>query len=141
MRTRTKLVPATTNNITTGIINLLLRDGHSASRINIGGNLEPAAIGGNSPIAKAAAILRASGYVVGHWKKSGSRLGVADVLACMKPSGSFLAIEVKNELTNDRASKEQLQFEHEVRRAGGDYWIVLSYEEFVARYNNSKWSF
>jgi hypothetical protein len=85
--------------------------------------------------------LKAMGYTVGRYQKSGARVGVADVLACMRPSGSFLAIEIKNELTKDKQSPDQKAFAEEITKAGGDYWIVTSYAEFVKRYESSRWSF
>lgn len=142
MPTKLRRVPATTNNITTGIINYLRKDGHSASRVNTQGNFEPAhPPGRNSPVAKAMFVLIGSGYSVGHWKTSGARVGVADIVCCMHPSGSFLAIEIKNSATNDKMSKEQQEYSEEIRKSGGDYWIVTSYAQFLELYNRSIWSF
>lgn len=139
---KTKKVPATTNNITTGIINLLLKDGHSASRVNVQASFDQVGvITWPQYLVKAIQIVRAAGYVIGRWRKSGARVGVADIVCCMYPSGSFLSIEIKNEATNDKMSKEQNEYSEEIRKAGGDYWIVISYAQFLELYNRSRWNY
>lgn len=59
----------------------------------------------------------------------------------MKPSGMFLAIEVKNQLTLDKMSPGQQQFANDIQAAGGEYWVVHSYQEFIDKYNRSGWSY
>lgn len=143
MRTRKIKVPATTNNITTGIINRLLVDGHSASRINIQGQFTPIPQGDVVYFNRSSlrAELSRKGLLIGRFQKSGARKGVADILCCMRPSGSFLAIEIKNALTEDKVRPDQLAYMEEIKKAGGDYWIVTSFDEFIQRYEASRWSY
>ena len=45
-----------------------------------------------------------------------------------------MGIEVKQ--ANGIQSDEQKVVEKNIREAGGEYWLVFSYEEFVDKFNN-----
>lgn len=131
MKKRIVRVPATTNNITTGIINLLLSEGHSASRIN------------TSPLFEVTG--KSGSTVSGYFRKSGARTGVSDIIACLQIRrygialgvGQFVAIEIKNTLTNDRPSPAQIEFAKEIQSTGGIYLTIGRYQEFVDWYDQS----
>lgn len=106
-------VPVTTNNITKAIINYLLSEGHSASRVNVQGQYDDK--------------LRV-------WRKSGARKGVLDIIGCIKPDGRFIAIDVK--VGDDKLSPEQSEFIMEIRRAGGIAFDVSSYKDFLFYYDH-----
>jgi hypothetical protein len=107
-RTKIVRVPGTTNNITKGIINYInARKDCFAFRVNNAGVYD-----------EAKKVYRKS-----------DRSGIADIIACLW--GEFVAIEVKNKTTRDRMSEAQKGFEAAVTDAGGWYFIVTDYEEFV----------
>lgn len=116
MKTTTRKVPATTNNITKAIVNFLRSKRHSASRVNVQGQYDP---------------------TLGEWKPSGSRKGYFDISACIKDSegvGRFVAIDIKK--GNDKLSKDQKEFIAEVKEAGGVAIEVSSYPDFLLWYDN-----
>ncbi len=120
-KTKIVRVPATTNNITKGIINYLNAKGHFAFRVNSGGVWDP----------------RTNEF------RRGRSAGVADILCCIKVEtteafgggfnyrGEFLAIEVKNGATKDRSRPAQRMFGEKLEAAGGDYTVARSYDQFV----------
>jgi hypothetical protein len=118
---KTKSVPATTNNITTGIINFLNSKGHLAIRINTSGIYDPVG-----------RIFR---------KPDPNNLGCPDILCCMKDtathSGYFVGIEIKNELTKDRMKEHQEKFHTRIKDAYGIIKVIHSYDEFLRWYNLS----
>lgn len=116
MKTRIKRVPATTNNITNAIINFLLCEGHSASRINTQGQYDPK---------------------IGGWRKGGSRKGYLDISSCIKDNdgiGRFVVFDIKK--NNDQLNGDQIAFIKEVESAGGMAMEIRSYEEFLKWYRN-----
>lgn len=140
-----KKVPATTENITTGIINLLLSEGHSASRINTEGqfyNVEP-----NNIIFRHFPSLhfhlKKLGLLIGRYRPSGARKGVFDVIACCQirrygislGTGQLVAIDIKN--AGDRIRPDQIKFKAEIEAAGGIAFTVSSYGEFLTWYGQS----
>lgn len=105
-RWKTKKVPETTNNLTQAIINFLLEKGWSASRINVQGQWDES---------------------LQMWRKSGSRKGFFDIVACV--NGRFVAIDIKK--GKDTLSKDQDEFVLEVYNAGGIAISVGTYDEFI----------
>lgn len=119
MKTRLKQVPATTNNITTGIINFLNSKGHLAIRVNTTGIYDPV----NQ-------IFR---------RPDTNSLGCPDIICCMKAQGNgyFVGIEIKNRLTKDTVKKHQEEFHKRIKDANGIVHIVRSYQEFLEWYKLS----
>lgn len=73
-------------------------------------------------------LLRAAGIF--HWKvyqTLGSTPGVSDIIGCM--GGKFFAVELK--APKGTASKEQLEFIENVKRAGGIGFIAHSLDEVI----------
>lgn len=114
---RSKQVPATTNNITLGIINFLNSKGHFAFRVNTTGIYDPMN-----------RIFR---------KPMKESKGCPDVLACIQwhGSGLFVGFEIKNELTNDRMREDQKEFHKKVIGANGEAYIIHSFDEFLKLYS------
>lgn len=117
-----KVVPKTTNNQTEAIVNFLLSEGHSASRVNTTG------------------VYDKNG---GFFRKTGGRVGFSDIIATLKtrfnhpngrPFGVTLAVECKF-TDGDEVSDEQKEFLAENSNAGGLSLIAHSVEEFYLMYN------
>lgn len=70
------------------------------------------------------------------WIGSGMRKGLADIKSIIK--GKPIDIELKRKYAKgkDRQSDYQKAEEEKIKRAGGDYWIVESFEDFHKRYHN-----
>ncbi len=109
-----KFIPSMTetNVITNNIIKYLEYKGHFASRIQSQGQY----------IAK-----------LGRWVKSKVRRGIGDIIACI--DGKFVMIEVK--YGQDRQSIYQKDVEKDVKKAGGDYWIIKTFGEFLGKYESN----
>lgn len=130
MRTVKKKVPATTNNITKGIINFLLEKGHSASRVNTTGVWDEQ---------KQA------------FRRTGARKGFYDINATLKTKysakvlfdpemgtyvdrsiGLTLAIDTKR--GRDKLGDDQIKFRDEILAAGGLTFESKNYNDFVLYY-------
>lgn len=78
----------------------------------------------------------------GKWRKSGTRKGIADIMATKKVQYDDrifavpVAIEVK--WGKDRLSEDQLKIKAEYEAAGGVYLVARTWEQFVEDYNNIK---
>jgi hypothetical protein len=99
MKKRTRLVPATTNNLTTGIINYIIDKGFVAFPVYNGAVYDPA---------KQA-----------FRRKKKTDLKKSDIIGCVR--SAFFAIEVKNIFTRDKASKGQSDFKKMIIDQGGFY--------------------
>lgn len=78
--------------------------------------------------------LSSMGKNVWYFKHAASpamKKGIPDIIACIK--GHFIGIEVKQ--VNGRQSEEQKVCEQNILSAGGEYWLVFSYAEFVDKFN------
>lgn len=119
-RVKYKKVPATTNNITTGIVNTLLADGWSASRINVMGIYKENLYGPGK----------------GGWIPSGSRNGYYDISVCI--AGLGIVIDTKNALTGDKIREDQKEFKREWEAAGGIAIEPRTFQEFLDWYAQFK---
>jgi hypothetical protein len=63
------------------------------------------------------------------WTRGTATRGAADLMAIV--GGRAIQIEVKFS-KGDRQSDEQAKFEESVKRAGGEYYIVRTLDEFIA---------
>jgi len=64
------------------------------------------------------------------WTPSGSTKGSADISATVK--GRSVKIEVK--IGRDVQSEAQQKYQNNIERAGGIYWIVKTFTEFLIKY-------
>lgn len=117
---RKRTVPKTTNNITKGIVHFLLIEGHCASRVNTQGQFEPAnAASFSESIGGLIKALRASGLIVGRWRKSGSRKGFLDINATIRTrSGLGLSLYADVKFGDDELNDDQIEFVKEAQAAG-----------------------
>lgn len=131
-RTKVVKVPATTNNITKAIVNFLLSEGHTASRINTGGTYDEAK----------------QRYI-----PSGSRNGFSDISAGIRGIYNitdfvgietwpfkycqYVAIEIKK--GKDEMRDDQVIFLAEVEHAGGIYLEIKTYQQFLDWYSDQTW--
>ena len=69
-------------------------------------------------------------YRNGGWTFSGSTRGSADISAIIK--GRSVKIEVK--YGKDKQSEAQIKYQERVERAGGIYWIVKNFTDFLNKY-------
>lgn len=67
-----------------------------------------------------------------HAASAAMKVGIPDIICCIK--GRFVGIEVKQE--NGTQSDAQKVCMKNVREAGGEYWVVWSYEDFVEQFND-----
>jgi hypothetical protein len=109
-------VPATTNNLTEGIINFLNSRGHFAFRVNNGAVYDPERQAFRRPAANAPAI--------------------ADIHCTLYPSGLSCWIEVKNAATGDRVrGSKQKDFAAEIKKRGGFHYFAKTYDDFKRWYS------
>ena len=67
-----------------------------------------------------------------HAASAAKKVGIPDIICCIK--GRFVGIEVKQE--DGIQSDAQKVTCKNIREAGGEYWIVWSYEDFVEQFND-----
>ena len=56
--------------------------------------------------------------------------GVSDITGCL-PNGKYVACEVK--VGKNKMQPSQKDFEQRVLKNGGQYWLVYSLDEFIAK--------
>lgn len=66
-----------------------------------------------------------------HAASAAMKVGIPDIICCIK--GRFVGIEVKQE--DGIQSDAQKVTCKNIQEAGGEYWIVWSYEDFVEQFN------
>lgn len=67
-----------------------------------------------------------------HAASAAMKVGIPDIICCIK--GYFVGIEVKD--THGIQSDAQKVCMKNIRDAGGEYWVVYSYDEFVEKFND-----
>ena len=117
------------NQLTHAIITFLNLSGHQAERISTTGRM----------IDKRKVVRNCVGQVqqIGSatWIPSSGQKGSADVSAIIKNKDG-IGVSVKIEIKmKDRQSEAQRQYQRQVERAGGQYWLVRSFDEFMNKYN------
>jgi hypothetical protein len=101
-----------TNTTTASIIVYLIANGHVAHRQNTTGVFDPT----TKRFRRIAA----------------SSKGVGDIVCCIR-GGLFLEIEIKT--GKDRLSPEQYLRQEKLRRAGGFYLVVKSFDDFLTQFS------
>lgn len=77
--------------------------------------------------------LSAMGKSVWFFKHAASaqmKVGIPDIIACIR--GHFVGIEVKQ--ANGHQSDAQKVCEKNIQLAGGEYWLVFSFDEFLDKF-------
>lgn len=114
----------TANGLTSCIIAYLRLKGYQAERISCTGRY----IDNSKVITDCLGHRRRIGS--GQWIPSSGRKGSADISATI--NGRSVKIEVK---IKDRQSKDQKAYQQDIDRAGGIYWLVRTFAEFIHHYN------
>lgn len=74
------------------------------------------------------------------WNYSQQERGTADVSATIKKKfgNQVIGVSVKIEIKigKDTQKKAQKEYQLKVERAGGEYWIVKSFDDFYSQYQN-----
>jgi hypothetical protein len=110
----------TTNGLTKCIIDFLKYSGWQAERISTTGRWiqDKNEHGWRKP--------------TGKWIPSSGTRGSADISATIK--GRSVKIEIKR--GKDKQSEVQKKYEQQITNAGGEYWLIYSYNEFRERYSD-----
>jgi len=120
---RTKFTDLTANGLTKAIITWIEIHGGQAERINTQGTyLKGKTVGVGMYGVK---------HLQGKYIPSGSTKGSADISATIK--GKSVKIEVK--IGRDRQSADQKKYQQAIENAGGQYWLVRTFDEFINKYN------
>jgi len=114
----------TANSLTKAIIDFLRLSGWQAERINCTGR----PIDQSKVITDVLGDSRRIGSV--KWLPTSGQKGTADISAVIQ--GRAVKIEIK---MRDRQSEDQKAYQTSVERAGGLYWLVRSFDEFMNYYN------
>jgi hypothetical protein len=68
------------------------------------------------------------------WIGSGMRKGIADIKATIQGKSIDIELKRKYKKGKDRQSEFQEQEQERIEKAGGEYWIVESFEDFYQKY-------
>ena len=113
--------------LTKSVIAFLRLKGHYAKRLSSEGRYRPGDEVTN--------VLGHKISMKGSWI-SGSNTGMPDVISVLSPKGLFAGWEIK--FGKDRQGPDQKAFEDQVKKAGGLYFIVKTWDGFIFDYNNLK---
>jgi hypothetical protein len=123
---RKKYTDKTANGLTKAVVDFLNLSGHQAERTSITGRM----------IDKRKVVRNCVGqvYQIGsaQWIPSSGQKGSADVSATIR--GRSIKIEIK--IAMDRQSIFQKQYQEQIEKAGGLYWIVKDFQGFIELYND-----
>jgi hypothetical protein len=113
-----KYKTTTANGCTSAICDFLNFSGHFASRINNTGLWvkEKAHVNG------------------GYYRPSTQAKGIADISANINKNGIAHAVWIEIKIGKDRMSTAQHEFKEKVERAGAQYWIVKTFDDFYEKY-------
>lgn len=108
---KSKHTGSTANGLTKAIVDFLRFSGFQAERVNTTGLMR-----------------KINGKMV--WTKGGGTKGSSDISATI--FGRSIKIEIK---MKDKQSDAQKKYQSDVERAGGQYWLVHNWDEFITNYN------
>jgi hypothetical protein len=113
------------NGLTRCVLDFLNFSGHQAERINSTGRYKD----NSSVITDVLGTSRRIGS--GQWIPGAGTKGTADISATIW--GKSIKIEIK---INDRQSDDQKNYQAMIERAGGHYWLIRSFDEFLDQYHD-----
>ena len=116
------------NQLTGAIIDWLRLNGHQGERINCVGR----AIDNTKIITDILGDSRHVGSV--KWLPTSGQLGTADISATININGVGRSVKIEVKM-KDKQSEDQKRYQQAVERAGGLYWLVRSFDEFMELYN------
>jgi hypothetical protein len=114
----------TANGLTRAICDYIRLKGGQAERINCTGR----PIDNTKVITDVLGDSRRIGSV--KWIPTSGQKGTADISATIL--GRSIKIEIK--IGNDRQSEDQKRYQAEIERAGGLYWLIHTWPEFIKHY-------
>jgi len=117
----------TANGLTTCIIDFLRFKGWQAERIAVTGRY----IDNSKVVTDVTGMRRRIGS--GKWIPTSGQKGSSDLSAVI--AGRSVKIELKV-CKGDRQSEAQKEYQRQVEQAGGLYWLVRSFDEFMSFYNS-----
>lgn len=115
----------TANGLTRAVIDFLRISGHQAERINCTGKM----VDNTKIMTDVLGDKRSIGSV--RWLPSSGQKGTADVSCVIY--GRAIKIEIK--IGKDRQSEDQKKYQSDIERAGGLYFIIKSFDQFMDLYN------
>ena len=124
-RPQPKYTEKTANGLTKMIIDFLLFTGQQAERVSVTGRQ----IDKTKTFQDAIGRTRKIGST--KWIPSTMTPGSADISATI--NGRSVKIEVK--IGRDKQRESQKQYQQQIERAGGIYWIVKTFDDFINKYN------
>ena len=120
----TKFTDKTANGLTKCVIAWINLHGGQAERINTTGRM----IDKTKVVSDALGQKRMIGSV--EWQKGTGTKGSADISATIR--GRSVKIEVK---MKDKQSIDQIKYQNDIENAGGQYWLVHNFDEFIFHYD------
>jgi hypothetical protein len=114
----------TSNGLTRAILDYLKFSGWQAERVSNTGRY----VDGSKVITDVTGFQRRIGS--GKWIPGSGTRGTSDISAVI--SGKAVKIEIK---MKDKQSPDQKKYQESVEKAGGLYWLVRSFDEFLNLYN------
>ena len=121
---RTTFKDNTANALTKSVVTFLRLKGHRADRISSAGRY----VDGSKIVTDCIGRQRVLGS--GKWIPGQTSRGYADINSTV--FGKSVMIEIK---MKDKVSKYQKEFAEAERAAGGQYWVVHNFKEFITEYD------
>ena len=119
----TKFTDKTANGLTKCVIAWINLNGGQAERINTMGRM----LDKTKIVADTFGNKRTIGSV--EWQKGTGQKGSADISATIQ--GRSVKIEIK---MKDKQSIDQIKYQNDIENAGGQYWLVHNFDEFMFHY-------
>jgi len=119
----TKFTDKTANGLTKCVIAWIDLNGGQAERINTMGRM----LDKTKVVTDTFGNKRTIGSV--EWQKGTGTKGSADISATIQ--GRSVKIEVK---MKDKQSIDQIKYQNDIENAGGQYWLVHNFDEFMFHY-------
>ena len=119
----TKFTDKTANGLTKCVIAWINLNGGQAERINTMGRM----LDKTKVVSDTFGNKRTIGSV--EWQKGTGQKGSADISATIQ--GRSVKIEVK---MKDKQSIDQIKYQNDIENAGGQYWLVHNFDEFMFHY-------
>jgi hypothetical protein len=119
----TKFTDKTANGLTKCVIAWINLNGGQAERINTMGRM----LDKTKVVSDTFGNKRTIGSV--EWQKGTGTKGSADISATIQ--GRSVKIEVK---MKDKQSIDQIKYQNDIENAGGQYWLVHNFDEFMFHY-------
>jgi len=120
----TKFTDKTANGLTKCVIAWINLHGGQAERINTTGRM----IDKTKVVSDALGQKRMIGSV--EWQKGTGTKGSADISATIQSRSVKIEVKMK-----DKQSIDQIKYQNAIENAGGQYWLVHNFDEFIFHYD------